>query len=418
MRVAVVSHSCVVDMNQQVLVALRQVENTEVGLLVPANWISDINGEALTPKFLPDVDFPVWAKPVVKPGHVTFHCYRSLPWKELKEFKPEVILSSQEPWSLSGLQAMWMAKKLGIPFLFQTNQNIYKNYPPPFKWIEQASYKAVATALAYSEEARQVLLQKGFTGNSTVVPYATDVSRFQPTDSSELRKSLGLTGATMIGYMGRLVPEKGLDTLIDALKLCDEKRGKTDVKLLFVGAGPEDEKLRAQAEAAGIAKDRLVFTGVVPHREAGRYMACMDIFVLPSRTMPNWKEQFGRVIIEAMACGVPVVGSDSGQIPHLIRDTEGGLVFHEGDAADMADKLTQLLDNPAERARLAARGGAAVKARYTCEAVAAHLHALLAAARDRRPMATTPVTNVPGTASAVPVSDQEKATPCIGSEGT
>jgi glycosyltransferase involved in cell wall biosynthesis len=103
----------------------------------------------------------------------------------------------------------------------------------------------------------------------------------------------------------------------------------------------------------------------------------MDVFVLPSRTTPRWKEQFGRVLIEALASGVPVVGSDSGQIPHLIRETGGGLVFPEGDEAALALALDALIGNPAERARLAAAGGRAVRERFTCEAVARRLHALL-----------------------------------------
>ena len=83
----------------------------------------------------------------------------------------------------------------------------------------------------------------------------------------------------------------------------------------------------------------MTFTGYIPHDEAARYLASFDVLVLPSETQPNWKEQFGRVVIEAMACGTPVVGSDSGAIPRLIESTGGGLIFHEGVPQHLADQL-------------------------------------------------------------------------------
>jgi glycosyltransferase involved in cell wall biosynthesis len=93
--------------------------------------------------------------------------------------------------------------------------------------------------------------------------------------------------------------------------------------------------------------------------------------------MPNWKEQFGRVIIEALACAVPVVGSDSGQIPVLLRETEGGLIFKEGDADDLAKTLVGLIAHPEERQKLGQAGKRSVDERFTCEAVARQLHRIL-----------------------------------------
>jgi glycosyltransferase involved in cell wall biosynthesis len=373
MRVFAISHSCVADVNQEVFIALRGVEHTAVALLMPANWRSEYTGEPMEPKLLPAVDFPVFQESVAKPGHISLHFYRRLPVGAIRRFAPDIILSTQEPWSLSGLQALYLSRLLDVPFVFQTNQNIQKRYPPPFSWIESASYRCAALALAYSEEARQVMLAKGRIGQSEVVPYATDISRFYPRDAAARRERLGLTGCIVVGYMGRLVLEKGLDTLVAAVK---RLTAKAPVKALLVGAGPEEDRLRQQIAAAGL-EDRFVFTGVVPHSEAAEYMACMDLFVLPSRTTPHWKEQFGRVLIEALASGAPVVGSDSGQIPHLIRETGGGLVFPEGDEAALAAALEALIADPAERTRLAAVGARTVGERFSCEAVAQRLYTLL-----------------------------------------
>jgi len=273
------------------------------------------------------------------------------------------------------LQAVFLSRLFHAPLVFQTNQNIRKKYPPPFSWIEQLSYRTCAAALAFSEEARQVMLAKGLKRPSQVVPYGTDLGLFHPHEESLLRETLGLGKRVVLGYMGRLVAEKGLDTLIEAVSLL-RQQPLTEFVVLVVGAGAEESALKRLIEKKGL-QDQFVFTGVVPHLEAGSYMSCMDIFVLPSRTTPTWKEQFGRVIIEAMACGIPVAGSDSGQIPILIRETGGGLVFQEGNAEDLAEKLQELVNHPEKRAALGKAGQAAVQNAFTYEAVAKQLYDIL-----------------------------------------
>lgn len=379
MKILVVNHSCVVDLNQKYVVYLNGLPDTQVLLLTPENWVSDITGEVIRPQYLPDATFEKITVPVGRPGNISLHYYKRLPLEEVRRFAPDIVLSFQEPWSLSGQQALEIARRLNVPFLFETNQNILKNYPPPFRWLEQRSYRHASFALAYSEEARQVLLQKGLKCPSTVVPYAVDVSRFEPRDSQELRLQWGLNDTTVIGYMGRFVPEKGLATLLSALALLKD----ASVKLLMVGAGPEEEALRAQARQLGI-EAQIVFTGAVSHQEAPYLMSCMDLFVLPSLTTAFWKEQFGRVIIEALACGIPVVGSDSGEIPNLIRRTGGGLIFPEGDATALSQHLQTLVASPEERRRLAALGQTAVHEHYTCEAVAKRLRSLCAEVIEKR----------------------------------
>jgi glycosyltransferase involved in cell wall biosynthesis len=117
----------------------------------------------------------------------------------------------------------------------------------------------------------------------------------------------------------------------------------------------------------GIAK-RVTFASPVPSMEMPRFMSALDVLVLPSRTRPNWKEQFGRVLIEAMACGVSVIGSDSGEIPSVIG--EAGLVFRQDDVEDLRRCLLSLYDH-ALRLRLAREGRARVMAHYTQAHIAA-----------------------------------------------
>ena len=150
----------------------------------------------------------------------------------------------------------------------------------------------------------------------------------------------------MVGYLGRFVPEKGLPMLTRTLD-----RLRTPWRALFVGGGPLEADLRAWA-ARHPGRVRLCTT--VRHADVPAYVNAMDVLAAPSQTARHWREQFGRMLIEAFAAGVPVVGSDSGEIPHVIADA--GLVVPEADEDAWVRVLGGLLDSPARRAELAARG--------------------------------------------------------------
>jgi glycosyltransferase involved in cell wall biosynthesis len=121
-------------------------------------------------------------------------------------------------------------------------------------------------------------------------------------------------------------------------------------------------------------EEKLIVNKPVPHNEVPRYLNCMDTLVLPSITTPTWKEQFDRVLIEAMACEIPVVGSDSGQIPYIIEDAGGGWVFHEGDAEDLKNKLATLFFSKKLHRKLGTTGRRNIREKYACSKVAEQLY--------------------------------------------
>jgi glycosyltransferase involved in cell wall biosynthesis len=161
--------------------------------------------------------------------------------------------------------------------------------------------------------------------------------------------------------VGRLVKEKGVALAIEALQ------GLPDARLLIVGSGPLLEPLRTFADSLELSQ-RVEFRPQVPSTQMPKLYGELDALVLPSLTQRNWKEQFGRVLIEAMACGVPVVGSTCGEIPNVIGDA--GLIFSENDSEALQEQLRKLHQQTKLRDDLAQRGRQRVLQRFTMKQVA------------------------------------------------
>jgi glycosyltransferase involved in cell wall biosynthesis len=190
------------------------------------------------------------------------------------------------------------------------------------------------------------------------------VPRWEPVRAASER-------AFTVGYAGRLVESKGLGDLLAAVRLLD-----APVELLLLGDGPLGTRLQGQE----IPGSTVRVLDTLSHEQMPSGYAQIDVLVLPSRTTATWSEQFGRVIAEALWCGVPVVGSSSGAIPQLLEMTGGGLVFPEGDVQALARQITRLRSEPALRRRLADTGRASVHRLFSLAAATDPLERLLAQA--------------------------------------
>ncbi len=282
--------------------------------------------------------------------------YRTITF-EMSRFRPDIIHAEEEPDSLAALQIA-LAQRVFAPkskLVLYTWQNVDR----PKRWYVKAVLRAALNAsdavLCANREAAELLERSGYRKPVRVLPaIGVDTRLFTPLPNQ------AHDGTFTVGFVGRLVPEKGVDTFIEAVAQIEPR-----VRLWIIGEGPQRTVLQAQAACLG---DRARFIAPVPPNKVARMMAQLDALVLPSRTTRVWKEQFGRVLIEAMACRVPVIGSDSGAIPQVIG--EAGLVFPEGDVTALADCLRRLVESPALRHDLAERGYARVMQHYTQERVA------------------------------------------------
>ncbi len=215
-------------------------------------------------------------------------------------------------------------------------------------------------ALAGNRDAAEVLKRKGYSGPVRIIPqfgFDTDIYR-----RTQPRPPRAEGAPFTLGFVGRLVETKGLPTMIEALTMLPGY-----CRVVFIGNGPMKSALEEQAARLGVA-ERVTFKSGMPTYEVPKALQELDALVLPSLTRPNWKEQFGRVLCEAMACETPVIGSDSGEIPYVIGDA--GLVFHEGSAQELSARVRQLLDNPNLYAELAQKGRQRVLDNYTQEHIA------------------------------------------------
>jgi glycosyltransferase involved in cell wall biosynthesis len=181
------------------------------------------------------------------------------------------------------------------------------------------------------------------------------------------------TGPFTIGFAGRLVEAKGIEDLLDAARLLE-----FPFRLLVAGDGP----LRASVESADLGQGTLDLRPGLRSAQMPDVYAEMDLLVLPSRTTLTWAEQFGKVLCEALLCGVPVVGSSSGEIPWVIETSGGGRVFPERDAAALARTIADLRDDDAARADLAKRGRAGVEEHFVPRVAARALDGLIRATLD------------------------------------
>lgn len=278
----------------------------------------------------------------------------------LRRFQPDLIHAEEEPDSLSALQIA-LARRLCAPrarLILHTWQNVERRLRPEVRWVRARALRAADAVLCANSEAQASLRRLGYQGHTEVLPaVGVDTDLFRPGPPRPP------SGRFVVGYVGRLAPEKGIETLLQAVALCG-----ANVAARVIGGGPLWESLHAQAEALSLT-GRAEFVAPAPPGEIALRMRDLDALALPSRTTAVWKEQFGRALVEAMACAVPVIGSDSGAIPEVIGDA--GLIFPEGDAPALAERIRQLQRSPERRRELGERGRARAQTHYAQSVLAA-----------------------------------------------
>lgn len=285
----------------------------------------------------------------------------------LREIRPQIVHCEHEQEGLLCAEVA-LARAALAPqsrLILYSWQNILRRRGPAVRMLSAFTLRSADHISCASTEAVEVLRRQGYRGGSSVIPLmGLDTRYFSPKDAGDVRREFGL-GGFVAGYAGRLVKEKGLDTLLEAVA-----RVRTPVEVVLVGDGPERAALQQQAQGLGIAS-RCHFVPAVPIERMADYLHALDLLVLPSLTTSHWKEQFGRVLVEAMGCKVAVAGSDSGAIPEVIGDA--GHIFPEGKAEALAAIIEDVANDPEQRRAMAERGYRRALERYSVERLAAEI---------------------------------------------
>lgn len=263
-------------------------------------------------------------------------------WRALRQH-PEIVDIHEEPFALATAEVLALRWLSGCraPFTLYTAQNLDKRYPLPFRWLERAALRGAAGISACNVEAARIAERKGFPGRARVIPLGVDLARFAPSAAHRSRAD----DPVMVGFVGRLVAEKGVFVLLDALEREESLHAR------IAGGGPLTGRLAAELRARGLS-DRVQLVGAVNPDEIQDFYRSVDVVAIPSIPRPGWTEQFGRVAIEAMAAGVPVVSSDAGALPDVVADA--GIIVPQGDAAALAAGLVRAAGE--EAATLRGRG--------------------------------------------------------------
>lgn len=280
----------------------------------------------------------------------------------------DVIHAWEEPYVAAGAQIASAASH-PAKLVFSTFQNIAKAYPWPLSSFERRSMSRADAWIAFGNLVHAALASRpGYKDKpSRVITPGVDVDKFRPDPGAgaAVRRELGWPeSASVVGFLGRFEPQKGIDVLCRALEAQAIRW-----HALFVGGGSLESSLRS-FESRHPSQVRVV-TGV-PHADVPRWLNAMTLLCAPSQTTGSWREQFGRMLVEAMACGVPVIGSDSGEIPHVLADA--GVVVPEADADAWRAAIASLLEDVLRRRDYAARGLARARDRFAWPVIArAHL---------------------------------------------
>lgn len=383
MKILIVYHSGALRNALAIYRALAKYRNAELTVALP-EWVavhrvynpsgrlevnreSDTNGYRLVPL------------PLVDPHRYNLGFKIGALLKILRECHADILHVWDEPVSYTLLQVAWLC----VPFSPKSKVLFYgfQNIAPRWGAFERLTWKTTWTQVgggtAANSEALSNLRRAGFPRGCPTerIFWGIPTELFQPMDKIQLKQDFKLECDYIVGYVGRLVPEKGLAWLLAAMKELSAQ-----VHCLIIGSGPMREEVELLSEHPSLA-GRVHLQDSKPAEELPRYMNCMDVLVLPSLTTAQWKEQYGRAIAEAMACGVPVVGSDSGAIPEVLGSA--GWVVPEGNVEKLAEALQSIIFDKDTRTRLTREGLRRVQEELSVNAMSRRLvdfyqHILLA----------------------------------------
>ena len=374
-KVVIVGHSYLAEENQKNLAVLsKKVDlevispNTSEGMIfnynvkqetiTGDNWVIRLYDKWVPPKFPSAVYF-------LKSWHLG-----------LKRFKPDIIHIEADPFTPLFVQVYTLSKIL-VPqakIICTVKQNTYTSRNRVVDFIKDTIAKYFVHKVDHFITVNSgvaKIYRKRFHADPSKITYCTqlgvDTEVFSPVNSAEkdyFRRNLGLVrGDVLIGYAGRLVDYKGVPDLIETIRLL-RLRTKLDVKLALLGMGPMYDYLRAKREEYLWMQ----LVGVLPHVRVSEFLKSLDLFVMPSRALPDHEEHDAHALLEAMAVGIPCIATTSGANKDVLEGA--GILVKPGDKTELAKAMIELISNNGLRTTYGQLGRKQVVKKYSLKSVA------------------------------------------------
>lgn len=328
-NILILGHAYIIPANRGVWSELGSRDNVSVDLIVPEKWQSNLVGEVTFSPVEADTHInQIYPINTFFKGNGSLFFFSPIKlYKILKKSKYDLIVINQESWSLClfffNIVALFTKNRFGKIYLMIA-QNIKK---PKLRWLiplETFNMFFVKLALGCCKETEEVLRWKNIS-----TPWKYFPLYFNSSLPIKSFVKMPEEAKYRIGYLGRLSAEKGIDTLLEAFKLLNDNT----IELTIAGDGPLNDTVKNSS---------VNYMGLLKHDQVEKFYNQIDCLIVPSKTMPFWKEQFGRVIVEAIAAGKSVIGSDSGAIPEVLEHLGLSTVFPEGNASELAKLIKEV----------------------------------------------------------------------------
>jgi len=352
-KILIISHALVSDVNQKRWERLAKDNNYEVNLLIPKYWESNWFKEKIIyePKEIRSKDYNIYTLNTTSKSKWTRYFFKSFSLK-LNKIKPDLIYIIQEE-SIWVHHQIYLARKFFAPkakiiffsmnalgMTYEKTNNVLFKFILKLMWnnikrnTEAAlvHYPGCMDSLRKGGYNKPIYLQTQIGVDETLFTTSNDVRE-------EYRKKLNYNSKFVIGYSGRLTAAKGVDDLFEVF--CRLSKEHKDIALLLVGNGDLKESIEKGVIQLNL-QNRVHITGFVDQSEVPKYMNAMDCFVLGSKTTTNWIDTFPLVTVQAQACGLPVIASNSGSIPWQLDNS--AIIYSEGNREELSRAIIEFVE--------------------------------------------------------------------------
>jgi len=342
----------------------------EVSLIAPSEWTEGGRRQRLTPGA---AGYDITVLRAAFKDHIRAFFYPNVPGiiRKASVFRPDIIHVMEEPFSLAAYEFLRIKKLFARPAktILYSFENIDIRQRFPYSVFQSYNLDNADAIVVVPEESMPLWRKRGFRGKISTIGLGVDSGFYRKVPKERAFEALktGPNDIFTVGYAGRVVKEKGIETLVEAQGIL--KKDNLTCRLLIAGSGDDKYKSSLIKRSADLGVGGLIsYLGPLSQKDLPYFYSAIDALTLASLTTPGWKEQFGRTLIEAMACETPVIGSSSGEIPNVIG--EAGLVFKEGDATELAERIKRLMTDVVLRKGLSRKGLERARDEFSWKAIA------------------------------------------------